>query len=471
MANSNTTPNNSTLSLPVKHLVKRPPLYVAADATVAEAAQAMQAARIGSILIASEPPGIVTDRDLRSRVLAASLGAETSVSQVMTRPVKTIDANAPTYAALRLMLEENIHHLPVIEEGKIVGVVSATDLLFQQGKSPVYLRGFIESLDDSAKAANYAEEIGQLVSSLFHSGLAVIHISQIVSSLNDALVKRLVALTVAKLGAAPMQFAWIVFGSEGRLEQTLLTDQDNALVYAEESESARDYFTALAKQVVDGLIQAGFPPCAGGFMATNWCKPLVEWSELFSQWIRLPKPEALLDAAIFFDFRAIAGNLSLESLDKILAAAKSQKLFLSHMVRGAMDFFPPLGFFNRLRSTNGKVDLKKGGIAPIVGLARAAALAAGSLERSTLERLAVAKTSGALLSREDATALSEIYPFFFNLRLQAQLKSLAAKRAIDQTVALGELSTLERRHLKEAFVIIKRIQHALVAGRQLDRIA
>ena len=206
-------------------------------------------------------------------------------------------------------------------------------------------------------------------------------------------------------------------------------------------------------------------------MATNWCKPLAPWRELFSQWIRLPKPEALLDAAIFFDFRAVAGNLSLESLDEIIDSAKSQKLFLSHMARGAMDFYPPLGFFNRLRSTNGKVDLKRSGIAPIVGLARVAALAAGSLERSTLERLAVAKTSSALLSHEDATALSDIYPFFFKLRLQAQLKSLAAKRAIDHSVVLADLSILERRHLKEAFVIIKRIQNALVAAWQLDRLA
>ena len=244
MANSNSTLDNSTLALPVKHLVKRAPLYVEASASVAQAAQAMQAARVGSILVSTAPPGIVTDRDLRGRVLAASLGAETSVSQVMTRPVKTIDANAPTYAALRLMLEENIHHLPVTEEGKIVGVVSATDLLFQQGKNPVYLRGFIESLDDSAKAANYAEEIGQLVSSLFNSGLAAIHISEIVSSLNDALVKRLVALAIAKLGPAPTQFAWIVFGSEGRLEQALLTDQDNALIYGMDSDAARAYFTA-----------------------------------------------------------------------------------------------------------------------------------------------------------------------------------------------------------------------------------
>jgi CBS domain-containing protein len=451
-------------------LVRRTPLFVEPGATVTQAAQAMQEARVGSVLIATDPPGIVTDRDLRGRVLAAGLGPETSVVQVMTRPVQTIDADAPTFAALRLMLEENIHHLPVTEEGKIIGVVSATDLLLHQGKNPIYLRGAIDRWDGLANNVNYAEEIGSLVQTLFNGGVAAVQIGQIVSSLNDALVKRLVTVAIAKLGPAPTPYCWIVFGSEGRLEQMLLTDQDNALIYAEESDAARTYFAALAKQVVNGLIQAGFPLCAGGFMATNWCKPLAAWHQLFSQWISVPKPSALLDAAIFFDFRPVAGTLSLKALDEIIASAKSQKLFLSHMARGAMDFYPPLGFFHRLRSENGKVDLKKGGIAPIVGLARVAALAAGSGERSTLERLNAAKDSGALLSREDATALGEIFPFLFQLRLQAQLQALGAEQAIDHSVSLTDLSPRVRRHLKEAFVAIKRIQDAIRVAWQLDRL-
>jgi CBS domain-containing protein len=461
---------DSPLVVPVKQLIKRAPLFVDAGASVAQAAQAMQQARVGSVLVATEPPGIVTDRDLRGRVLAAGLGTKTCVAQVMSQPLKTIDAGAPTFAALRLMLEENIHHLAVTDEGTIVGVVSATDLLLHQGKNPIYLRGAIDSWTDLANDVNYAGEIGALVQALFDGGLAAVQISQIVSSLNDALVKRLVALAEAKLGAAPMSYSWIVFGSEGRLEQTLLTDQDNALIYAEESDAARSYFSALATHVVDGLIRAGFPPCAGGFMATNWCKPAAAWQELFGQWIRLPKPDALLDAAIFFDFRMVAGTLSLQSLDETVASAKAEKLFLANMARGAMDFYPPLGFFNRLRSENGRVDLKKGGIAPIVGLARVAALAAGSSDRSTLERLNAAKQSGALLSREDATSLGEIFPFFFQLRLQEQLKALAARKAVDHTISLADLSPMVRRHLKEAFVVIKQIQDALRAAWQLNRL-
>jgi len=466
-----TTTNDSTLAVPVKHLIKRAPLSVDPGVSVAQAAQAMQAARVGSILIGSEPPGIVTDRDLRARVLAAGLGPDTAVIQVLSRPLVTIDSGAPALAALRLMLEQNIHHLVVTGEGKIVGVISATDLLLLQGQSPLYLRGIIERGGESLAAVNYAQEIGNLVHTLDQSGLAATHISQLVSSLNDALVKRFVAGAVERIGPAPTPFAWIVFGSEGRLEQTLLTDQDNGLVFQDDSAIAREYFTALAKQVVDALIKTGFPPCAGGFMATQWCKPLAAWQELFSDWIRLPKPQALLDAAIFFDFRPVAGTLGLEPLEEVVTAAKSERLFLSHLARGALDFYPPLGFFNRLRSDNGNIDLKKGAIAPIVGLARVAALAAGSRERSTLERLEVAKASGLVLSAGDATVLAELFPYLFQLRLRAQLAALAAKTPVGHNVSLKDLSALERRHLKEALITIKQIQHGLRAAWRLDGLA
>jgi len=462
---------DSILARPVKQLLRRDPFFVDPAASVAEAARAMQAAGIGSVLIASDPPGIVTDRDLRGRVLAAGREPQTAVSQIMSSPLITLPGTATAFAALRLILEHNIHHLPIVEEKKIIGVLSATDLLFSQSKSPIYLRGFVETVQESADAAAYGAQLGELVDALFQSGLAAIQISQLVSALNDALVKRLVRLAVAKLGAPPTSFAWIVFGSEGRLEQTLLTDQDNALIYGADSEDAQAYFASLARQVVDGLIGAGFPPCAGGFMATRWCKPLASWEQLFTQWIRVPEPQALLDAAIFFDYRGVAGDLSLESLAEIVAGAGSQRSFLSHLARGAMDFFPPLGFFNRLRSENGAVDLKKSGIAPIVGLARVAALATGSRERSTLGRLSAARSSAAPFSGDDATSLGEIFRFLFQLRLQGQLQARRAGRPIDHRVHLASLSSATRRQLKDALVAIKRIQIAIRAAWNLDALA
>jgi CBS domain-containing protein len=389
----------------------------------------------------------------------------------MTRPLITIDSHAPAFVALRLMIDENIHHLPLIEEGKIVGVISATDLLTQQANHPIYLRGLIDRLEEPTAIGSYAAQIEALAKTLFDGGLGALQISQIVSGLNDALVKRLVHLGERALGAPSASYAWIVFGSEGRMEQTLLTDQDNALIFSAESGESSSYFAALSERVVNGLIQAGFPPCPGGFMATNWRKPLAEWRQLFTRWIRLPEPQALLDAAIFFDFRVVAGALSLEPLEEIIASARNEKRFLTHMLNGALAFHPPLGFFNRLRSEDGKIDIKKSAIAPIVGLARVAALAAGSRERSTLERLRVAGESGSIMDRDSAQALTEMMPFFLRARLRAQILARQNRQPIGNTIVLADLSQLERRHLKEYFILVKQIQENLRAIWRLDRIS
>jgi CBS domain-containing protein len=327
----------------------------------------------------------------------------------------------------------------------------------------------LESVEDPTELAHYSREVAGTVQTLFRGGLGAVQIGQIVSSLNDALVKRLVELAQRDLGPAPTDFAWIVFGSEGRLEQALLTDQDNALIYGEKSEAARVYFVALAEWVVNGLIQVGFPPCAGGFMATRWCMSLEEWRKLFTGWVRTPEPKALLDAAIFFDFRPVAGALSLEALDEILAGAKAEKVFIVHMAQGALDFHPPLGLFNRLRIDKGKVDVKRGGLAPIVGLARVAALAGGSRERSTLERLAAAGKSGVILGPDDASELAEIFQLLLHLRLRQQLSALQSGRPLDHNVEVNVLSTLERRHLKEGFVMIRRIQDGIRASLPVNR--
>jgi CBS domain-containing protein len=462
-------PENN-LGLPVKYLVKRKPVFVEPVATVAQAARTMHEALIGSVLVADDPPGIVTDRDLRGRVLAAGLGPETPVREVMTRPLKTLDSHAPVYTALHLMLEEHIHHLALVEEGKIVGVISSTDLLGHEATGAFYLRRTLDSVEDPTALAHYSREVAGTVQTLFRGGLGAVQIGRIVSSLNDALVKRLVNLAERDLGPVPTAFAWIVFGSEGRLEQALLTDQDNALIYAEESEAARVYFASLAERVVNGLIQVGFPPCAGGFMATRWCKPLEQWRSLFAAWVGTPEPQALLDAAIFFDFRPVAGGLSLQPLDDILASAKTEKVFIAHMAHGALAFHPPLGLFNRLRSDDGKIDVKKGGLAPIVGLARAAALAGGSLERSTLERLAAAGKSGVFLSQDDASELAEIFPVLLHLRLRQQLASLQNNRPVDNNIHVNALSASERRHLKEGFVMIRRIQEGIRADLPVSRL-
>ncbi|MCB0110954.1 MAG: cyclic nucleotide-binding/CBS domain-containing protein [Caldilineaceae bacterium] len=461
-----TTPERN-LATPVKFLVAQPPLFVHAAATVQEAAHRMHAAGVSSILVQTEPPGILTDRDLRGKVLAAGLGPETPVQQVMSRPLQSMDSDAPVYRALQIMLEENIHHLALVEEGEIVGLISNTDLLRHQAQSPLFLQRQIAAIEEGMGLESYAKNITAMVESLFRGGLESAQIGQMVATLNDALIRRLAQLAEAHLGPPPVPYGWIVFGSEGRSEQLLLTDQDNALIYAEATPEAEHYFAALAESVVAGLIQAGFPPCPGGYMATQWCKPLAEWESVFVQWINRPEPQALMEASIFFDFRKVHGALSLEPLEEIIAHAHTQQLFIGHMVRAAQEFAPPLGFFGRIRSDDGFIDLKQGGIAPIVGLARACALAAGSRERSTLERLVIAAESGTI-SKEGAETLAETFRFLMRLRLQAQLAGLHAEGSTmsipSNRVNYQMLSPLERRNLKEAFSSIRQMQEGIGAS-------
>ncbi len=459
-----------SLLVPVKQLVTKPPLFVTAEATVQQAAETMHAARSSSCLVASDPPGILTDRDLRGRVLALGLGPETPVCQVMTQPLKSLDSDTPTYSALLYMLDENIHHLALVEEGQVVGVITNTDLLRQQARSPLYLHRRLQNLTDPATLTHYAQEIAGTVATLADGGVGALQIGRVVSSLNDTLVQRLARLAEEELGPPPMPYAWLVFGSEGRHEQLLLTDQDNALVYAEPSTDAAAYFAQLAQRVVAGLQQAGFPPCAGGYMATNWCKPLVEWQEIFADWLRTPDPQALMEAGIFFDFRRVAGALSLEPLEELMAAAHKRPLFIGHLVRAAQQFAPPLGFFQRIRSQGGLVDLKMGGIAPIVGIARAGALAAGSRERSTVERLVVAATANQL-PEESATMLTDSLGFLLALRLRCQLAALQNGQPTGNKIRLRDLTKLEQNRLRAAFAAVKEAQDALGLNYQTDRLA
>jgi CBS domain-containing protein len=448
------------LATPIGALVLRPPLAVSPDATVAEAARAMREAGTSSALVADEPPGIVTDRDLRSRVLAERLSPDTPVRAVMSRPLETFPAETPIFDALRRVLELGIHHLPVTRGGQVVGIVGDTELVRHQARSPLPLLDQIERLERAVDAPpEYSREVAGIAEALFEGGLGVAQIARVLATLGDALTRRLLTVAERDLGPAPCPYAWIVLGSEGRMEQVLLSDQDNALVYQEDAPDIRDYFSALAGQVVDGLIQAGFPRCPGGYMATNWCRPLEDWEALFRQWVEVPEPKALLEAQVFLDFRAVHGGLSLEPLDRILLSGGRRALFLHHLGRAALRFRPPLGPFGRIRTADGTVDLKAGGIAGTVMLARVYALAAGAGPRPTLERIQAAADAGTL-SRSGAEILAETFRFLTRLRLQEQLRSLRAGEQLSNRVRVEALSPLERRRLKEALHAVRRLQDA-----------
>jgi len=449
------------LTTPIGSLVSTSLLRVSPDATVAEAARAMRDAKASAALIEDDPPGIVTHRDLAERVLAMRLDLDSPVRVAMSRPLVTFPEGMPLFEALRRLLELHVHHLPVTRGKRVVAILRDTDLLRHQLRSPLPLLERVEALRQLADVPrDYSREVASIAETLFAGGLGVAQIARVLAVLSDALVRRLLALAESELGPPPCPYSWIVLGSEGRREQVLLSDQDNALVYLEDAPGAGVYFGSLAELVVDGLIRAGFPRCPGGYMATRWCKPLADWEALFGQWVEVPDPQALMEAQIFLDFRAVHGGLSLEPIDGILVSGGRRAIFLHNLARAALRFRPPLGPLGRIRTTDGRIDLKAGGIAAIVMLARVYALAGGSSARPTLERLEAAADTGAL-SRAGAEVLSESFRFLTRLRLQEQLRSLSQGEEPSNRVRPELLTPLERRRLVEALRAVRKQQDGM----------
>ncbi len=433
------------LGVPVETRARRAPVRVPASATVGDAAQAMRQANVGSVIVDSDPLGIVTVRDFRDKVLAEGLGPETPVLRVYSSPLRTVAAGTAVYEAWQTLLDAGVHHLPIERGGEIIGVLSSSDLLRSTG--PLRVLRTVERLASREALPGYAERVTVMVSSLLTGGLDSTVIAGFVARLNDALVKRVLQWGEADLGPPPAPYAWIAFGSEGRQEQTLLTDQDNALVHGGGGELS-PYFARLADRANQDLEAAGFPACPGGYMARKWHGPLEAWEARFSGWLADPKPNALLQAAIFFDFRRVHGSLDLQPLEALLSRASKERVFLACMAKAALEFGPPASLFLRLRGQ--EVDLKLHGISPIVFLTRAYALEVGSAARNTLERLDAA-VAGGLMSADLRSTLRETYRFLLGLRLRQQLKSLRQGEKPTNKLMTSDLTSIERSRLKDAF--------------------
>jgi CBS domain-containing protein len=446
------------LATPVERLVGRPPVTIGPAATVAEAARLMRSERVSSVIVDSDPPGIITDRDLRARVVAEGRGSGTPAIDVMSRPLKTLSANTPVHGALLLMLEEGVHHLPVVRGEGIVGLVTDTDLLRHQARSPLYLRKSLERTGSPETLAGYSREIAEMAGSLFYGGLDTTSIGRVIASLNDALTVRLLRLAEEDLGAPPTPYAWIVYGSQGRTEQLVITDQDNALVYLEESAEAAGYFDTLVARVAVGLQAAGFPEYQGRAITASRHVGLDDLRKIILGWVHVPDPEAILSASMLLDRRKVFGGLDLAPVESLMRASADEGLFMRNLAGDALRFAPPLSLWRTIRNQEA-VDLKRGGIAPIVHLARLYALRAHRWELSTVDRLAAASEEGTL-SSEASGELTESFRFLLGLRLDHQLRALLSGAQPADAVDSRVLSPRDRRHLKDAFLVVRRIQKA-----------
>ncbi|MGH7482275.1 MAG: DUF294 nucleotidyltransferase-like domain-containing protein, partial [Longimicrobiales bacterium] len=305
-----------------------------------------------------------------------------------------------------------------------------------------------------------------------HSGY---EIGRIVSELNDLVIRRVLALVeqelrAEKVGGPPVPFCWLVLGSEGRREQTIRTDQDNALVYADPPPGlapwAERYFGLLAERVIAGLVQLGYPPCPANSMASNpqWRQPLATWRRYFGDWVSNPAPQNLLYSSIYFDFRPLAGAPELaEALrDEIRAEVKAWRSFPRHLGKLAVSHSPPLGLFGRfvLERRNGArgINVKLNALLLLVNALRAYAIELGLGETNTIERLEAATRTGGCFTADEAADVRGAYETIFQLRLRHQLARLEAGRTPDNFVDPSALGRGDQRRLKEAFRAIRRLQ-------------
>ena len=457
----------------VSTLVGRPPVTIDRGATVRETAAKMVAERVSAMLIteADGVCGIVTDRDIRARVVAEGHGGELPVTEIMSTSPITLDGAAHAYEAALVMMQNHIHHLPITTDGELIGMVSRGDFMRLETEHPLYLVSDIGKQTTAEGIVEACRRLPGLIIGQIESDATGEQLGKFITTITDTVTRQLLRIAQQKLGPPPCDFAWIALGSQGRFEQSAKSDQDNALLLSDKvSDGDDEYFEAMATIVNDGLDACGYVYCPGEVMARNpkWRQPLRTWKKYFHKWITVPEEKALMHANIFFDLRCVCGGSVLvdELKDSIRKDARSNEIFLALMAKNAMTYQPPLGFFRQFvleKSGEHKdtLDLKLHGIMPIVEIARIRSLAAGELRVSTRNRL-LAAARAKEITETDANNLIDALDFIEKLRVEHQSRQLKAGKAPDNYLAPDDLSPLARQNLKTAFSQVRVSQSALL---------
>jgi CBS domain-containing protein len=463
---------------PVGDIATKGVVTVSEDTTIRDAAREMSKNRISCLIVMDRnelPVGIVTDRDLREKVVARGRSVDAPVEDIMTLPLIRVDVKDYCFDAVLKMIKHNIHHILVIKEGKLKGILSNHDLMLLQGSSPLSFAKDLESQESIDGLVPVSAKINRVVGLLLKDGARASNITKIIAELNDRLVRKVLEFADRKFGKPPVPYCWLSFGSEGRKEQTFKTDQDNAIVYADpvgtaQGEAAQKYFSAFALYVRDGLVKCGFPLCPADYMASNpkWCQPLSVWKKHFSGWINHPTPEAVLRSLIFFDFRPLHGDdsLGIELREHLMKNVKGQNIFLAHMAAATVKNRPPLGFFKTFIVEKGgehknELNLKFRGIGPLVDLVRLFSLETGIAETSTLERIEAMKGKHPTIDSVD-DELAQAFEFITLLRIHHQVEQIELGEAPDNFINPSKMSNLEKRILKESFQIISKVQDGII---------
>ncbi len=464
-------------------------LTCAPETSLQQTARLMKKREVSSMVVVNEgkgPVGIITDTDLRNKVLATGHDVEAPVSHLMSADLKVISPHEYAYDAMLMMIRSGVSHLLVTEGQTLVGIISVHDLQKATGGAPVGIVGDIvksRSVDDLVRLNR---EIYRILESLLRQGGPAKKLVGLVAELNDRLTRQMLKITIhemadSALGPPPAPFSWLAMGSEGRREQTLTTDQDNALSFADappsENDEVQKWFLNFGERIVEGLVRCGYPRCSGNMMACNpdWCHPQSEWRRKVLSWIEHPFDKTLLLASMFFDFRSLyaAPGFEPELRELVNKAVKEKRgMFLRYSAKSALYNRPPLGFLRQFvveksGERKNKLDLKKKGLQPVVDLARVMAMDLGLQTTNTFERLEEITRQGYL--KEDISAdLVEAYSFIMLLRISQHVEARTADQEPDNYVDPQLLNSLQRKMLKESFAAVNRAQDEMAARYATD---
>ncbi|BET25986.1 CBS domain-containing protein [Limnobacter thiooxidans] len=475
VAYSSQTLAEQTLEKPLREVCRHEPFSCSPSTPLKHVLEVMHEHRIGSMIVVNEGmkvAGILTRQDVLSRVAMAEKPLSSLISEVMNTPVHTLDESCSAQDAALLMSRFGIRHVPVTRDGKLSGIVSERDIFAMQRLSLKQISSNIHSAQDADMLRACANDIRTFAKNLLGQGIAAKQLTELISHLNDVLTERILEVVGNRMGIDPSSYCWLSFGSEGRSEQTIATDQDNGLLFvSEQPDVDRPHWLAFGKEVNQTLDQCGYPLCKGNIMASNpeCCMTPAEWLKKFGKWIDVATPENLLRVNIFFDLRPLAGNKELAQplRNYIVTRAKESTIFLRLLAENIMRFRPPLNWHGSIDTTEIEdvrtLDLKRQGTAVFVDAARFFSLVFGIDEVNTRRRFeAVAKRLSVEEQRRDAWVSA--FEFLQMMRLRIQLdEGVSVPNLPDQpnVVNYDVLDNIDRRILKECFRVGRRLQQRI----------
>ncbi len=457
---------------PVRELIRAAPLVCAPSTTVQEAARRMAEAGLSSVVVEiADGIGIVTDRDLRTRVVAAGVDGATPLSEVMTAPARTVAADRTGTEAMMEMLDRGVRHLPVLDaHGRLLGVVDDIDLFASERRAPFRLRARIGRAQSAAEVAVAARELPRMVIALHDGRVAPATIGRVIASIHDTATRRLIDLTERELGRPPVPYTWLALGSFGRREPYPGSDADSALAWdGPDDDDLRDALLGLAERVIAGLSDAGIRPCPDDVRASNpaFARSVAAWERAATSWLTEPdRDRGLMLMSVAAESSTVAGpEAAATRIAAALRGAPRDHPAVRRMAVAALAGKPPTGFLRQfvLEHTGerrGLLDIKRAGLLPIINLARWAAVAGGATATATPARLDAAEAAGTLEAR-DVALLHDALDLFAALRMEHQVERLRAGQAPDDLIDPTRLTRLTRSSLREAFRSVAAVQRGV----------